>query len=60
MKSIAVFCGANTGFSPIFKEKTIEISAQEHLKKFYETVGFQQTSESYLEDDIPHIRMLKK
>jgi len=43
-----------------FKEKTIEISAQEHLKNFYETVGFQQTSESYLEDDIPHIRMLKK
>jgi ElaA protein len=43
-----------------FKEKTIEISAQEHLKNFYETFGFQQTSESYLEDDIPHIRMLKK
>lgn len=26
MKSIAVFCGANTGFSPIFKEKTIELA----------------------------------
>ncbi len=43
-----------------FKEKIIEISAQEHLKNFYKTVGFQQTSESYSEDGIPHIRMLKK
>ncbi len=26
MKSLAVFCGANAGFSPIFKEKTIELA----------------------------------
>jgi uncharacterized protein (TIGR00730 family) len=26
MKSLAVFCGANTGFLPIFKEKTIELA----------------------------------
>lgn len=41
-----------------YNETSIEISAQEHLKKFYENVGFLQTSESYLEDDIPHIRMV--
>lgn len=35
----------------------ITISAQEHLKKFYEAHQFVQTSEMYLEDDIPHIQM---
>lgn len=42
-----------------FNETTIEISAQEYLKSFYESHGFQQISEMYLEDDIPHIRMKK-
>lgn len=41
-----------------FNETTIEISAQEHLKGFYESHGFQSISEIYLEDGIPHIRML--
>ncbi len=40
-----------------FKTNAITISAQEYLKKFYETHGFAQTSEMYLEDDIPHIQM---
>ncbi|WP_333598982.1 GNAT family N-acetyltransferase [Flavobacterium sp.] len=35
----------------------ITISAQLYLKKFYESHGFIQTSEMYLEDDIPHIEM---
>ena len=43
-----------------FKQTAITISAQEYLKKFYESHGFIQTSESYLEDDIPHIEMKKK
>ncbi|MGV9002577.1 GNAT family N-acetyltransferase [Flavobacterium sp.] len=42
-----------------FGEKKITISAQLYLKKFYETHGFVQTSEMYLEDDIPHIEMKK-
>lgn len=42
-----------------FNETTITISAQEYLKKFYESHGFIQTSEMYLEDDIPHIQMKK-
>lgn len=42
-----------------FGEKQITISAQLYLKKFYESHGFEQTSEMYLEDDIPHIEMKK-
>lgn len=42
-----------------FGKKTITISAQEHLKTFYEQHGFVQTSAMYLEDDIPHIEMEK-
>lgn len=40
-----------------FNETKITISAQLYLKKFYESHGFVQTSETYLEDDIPHIEM---
>ena len=42
-----------------FQEIKISISAQLYLKKFYESHGFVQTSETYLEDDIPHIEMKK-
>ncbi|MDO9274329.1 MAG: GNAT family N-acetyltransferase [Lutibacter sp.] len=43
-----------------FKETSIKISAQLYLKKFYESHGFVQVGEGYLEDDIPHIAMIKK
>ena len=36
---------------------TIKISAQAYLQKFYESLGFVHTGESYLEDNIPHIGM---
>jgi len=39
------------------RDPVIIISAQLYLKKFYESLGFKQTSETYLEDDIPHIKM---
>lgn len=39
---------------------SIRISAQFYLKAFYESFGFEQVSEEYLEDDIPHIEMLRK
>ncbi|MGM0409539.1 MAG: GNAT family N-acetyltransferase [Bacillota bacterium] len=35
----------------------IRISAQERLVDFYESLGFEQVSEMYLEDDIPHVEM---
>jgi ElaA protein len=43
-----------------FQQTTITISAQEYLKNFYESHGFVQTSEMYLEDDIPHIEMKRR
>ena len=43
-----------------FGESKITIGAQLYLKKFYESHGFVQTSEMYLEDDIPHIEMKRK
>jgi ElaA protein len=41
-------------------EKTIRISAQQYLLRFYSRLGFVKVSEVYLEDDIPHIEMLYK
>tara|TARA_R110002050_G_scaffold54303_4_gene122938 strand:- start:24463 stop:24918 length:456 start_codon:yes stop_codon:yes gene_type:complete len=43
-----------------FKEKKIKISAQAHLKSFYNNCGFKEIGEVYLEDDIPHIAMIKE
>jgi ElaA protein len=43
-----------------YNETAITIGAQLYLKKFYESHGFVQTSEMYLEDDIPHIEMIKE
>jgi ElaA protein len=40
------------------KEKTVKIQAQDYLRKFYSSFGFQAISETYLEDNIPHIDML--
>lgn len=40
------------------KEKTIKISAQEYLIDFYKNLGFKQISESYLEVEIPHVKMI--
>ncbi|MCQ2004232.1 GNAT family N-acetyltransferase [Rhizobium sp. NRK18] len=37
----------------------IALSAQAHLAGFYASLGFQAVSEEYLEDDIPHIDMLR-
>ena len=48
------------GIKKHFDQSSITISAQLYLKKFYESHGFIQIGESYLEDGIPHIRMEKK
>ena len=40
-----------------YHETSITISAQTYLKNFYESLGFLQVGEGYLEDGIPHIRM---
>lgn len=39
---------------------TCHISAQQHLHNFYQRLGFEQISEMYLEDGIPHIAMRRQ
>ncbi len=41
----------------LYAEMPIKLSAQSHLKNFYESFGFVPVSKEYLEDDIPHIDM---
>ena len=43
-----------------FNEAKIKISAQCYLIRFYNSLGFQEIGEEYLEDDIPHIAMLRE
>ena len=50
---------AIAGIESEFGIQPITISAQLYLKKFYESLGFQQESETYLEDGIEHIEMLR-
>ena len=40
--------------------KDIRIGAQVYLKDFYSSQGFEPASESYLEDGIPHIDMIRR
>jgi ElaA protein len=40
-----------------FNDPVIIIGAQLYLKAFYESLGFLQTGETYMEDGIPHITM---
>jgi len=42
----------------LFGNQVIKIGAQTYLLKFYEGFGFQSTGEEYLEDGIPHTKMI--
>ncbi|HEY8688022.1 MAG TPA: GNAT family N-acetyltransferase [Chitinophagaceae bacterium] len=42
----------------LFGKSKIKIGAQLYLKSFYESLGFVQSSEVYLEDGIEHIKMI--
>ncbi|MEZ4796996.1 MAG: GNAT family N-acetyltransferase [Flavobacteriaceae bacterium] len=42
-----------------FQVTTIKLSAQTYLRKFYNNLGFKEIGEEYLEDNIPHIAMVK-
>lgn len=37
----------------------IRMSAQSHLQSFYGEHGFKKIGEEYLEDDIPHVQMIR-
>jgi ElaA protein len=40
-----------------FDARRIDIEAQEYARGFYESVGFRQSSDTFMLDGIPHIRM---
>ena len=44
----------------LFGKKSITLSAQVYLKKFYESLGFIGVGDEYLDDGIPHIKMSRK
>ncbi|QDP39116.1 GNAT family N-acetyltransferase [Radiobacillus deserti] len=43
-----------------WQEKEIKIQGQEYLRRFYGSFGFEEISDVYLEDGIPHVDMLLK
>ncbi|MFM2394679.1 MAG: hypothetical protein RLZZ546_2661 [Bacteroidota bacterium] len=45
--------------SELYPHNDIKISSQTYISKFYASLGFVATEEEYLEDDIPHIAMIK-
>lgn len=42
-----------------FGKAPIKIGAQQYLQKFYTSLGFEKSSEMYMEDAIPHIEMIR-
>ncbi|ARM88573.1 GCN5-related N-acetyltransferase protein [Rhizobium sp. CIAT894] len=51
---------AITACERLYPEHPIALSAQAHLRRFYESFGFVGTSQEYLEDGIPHIDMIRQ
>lgn len=51
---------ALTQVDAMYAGQAIRISAQTHLQLFYGAFGFVCVSETYLEDGIPHVEMLRK
>lgn len=43
-----------------FPDRPVYAQAQAYLEDFYRSFGFKPTSDVYLEDDIPHIDMMKE
>ena len=43
----------------LWPRQAIRVAAQEHLEKFYGSLGFVATGSRYVEDGIPHVDMLR-
>ena len=43
-----------------FGQTSLRISAQQYAQGFYEKCGFVRVSEPYLEDNIPHVQMVRE
>ena len=48
------------GCERIWPGRAVRISAQARLQRFYVAFGFEAVGETYLEDTIPHIEMLRR
>ena len=44
----------------IWPHESIKISAQTYIVKFYNDLGFLAVGDEYLEDNIPHVAMIRK
>ncbi len=44
----------------LFGHNDIRIGAQQYLTRFYESFGFSTTGDTYMEDGIPHVKMLRR
>ena len=53
MRQAIAYCEVLYGPQPI------KIGAQQYLEQFYQSFGFRQCGEGYLEDGIPHMPMLR-
>lgn len=51
---------AITACERLYPANAIALSAQAHLRRFYESFGFIGTSQEYFEDGIPHIDMVRQ
>jgi ElaA protein len=50
---------AHRRYESILNTKTVRLSAQVYLQKFYESIGYKTVSLPYDEDGIMHIEMLR-
>ena len=55
----ALMLRALSGIEQAFGDGPVRIGAQQYLDRFYQSLGFNTMSPSYLEDGIPHVEMLK-
>lgn len=49
---------AISNIKQLYPDTPIKIGAQAYLKGFYESLGFTDLNQSYLEDGIPHLKMV--
>ncbi|VAW10458.1 N-acetyltransferase ElaA [hydrothermal vent metagenome] len=56
---IVIMKAAMAAIQERFSETLIALSAQTYLKRFYNSLGFTEVGEEYLEDGIPHIKMIR-
>ena len=43
-----------------YGKELVKVSVQVHVRDFYKALGFKEVSDTYLEEDIPHIKMIKQ